>query len=105
MTAKEFITGLPERVNPDALEGLETVFHFDVEGDEGGQYTVNLKDNTIEVEEGLNGEARCAVKTTADNFMAVISGKLNPMMAVLTGKLKITNQGEMLKYAKIFGIM
>jgi len=27
------------------------------------------------------------------------------MLAVLTGKVKISNQGEMMKYAKIFGLM
>jgi hypothetical protein len=27
------------------------------------------------------------------------------MMAMMTGKLKISNPGEMLKYAKMFGLM
>jgi putative sterol carrier protein len=105
MTAKEFITGLPERVNPDALEGLETVFHFNISGDDGGQYTVSLKDQQLKVEEGLLGEARCTVTTSDENFMGIIRGTLNPMMAVFSGKLKTSNPGELLKYSKIFGIM
>ena len=35
----------------------------------------------------------------------LLNKDVNPMMALLTGKLKISNQGEMLKYAKIFGLM
>ncbi|MBK8429598.1 MAG: hypothetical protein IPL27_28240 [Lewinellaceae bacterium] len=35
----------------------------------------------------------------------MLSGDLNPMMAMMTGKLKISNPGEMLKYAKMFGLM
>jgi putative sterol carrier protein len=45
------------------------------------------------------------VTTTAESFEKLISGSLNPMMAMMTGKLKISHPGEMLKYAKIFGLM
>lgn len=105
MTSTEFIHALPKKVNPDAIAGMETTFHFDVEGEGGGQYTVVLKDGKMEVVSGLIGESKCTVKTTNDNFMAVINGTLNPLMAIMMGKLKINNQGEMLKYAKIFGLM
>ena len=53
----------------------------------------------------MTDEPKCVVRATGDNFVGLASGDLNPMMAVLTGKVKITNQGEMLKYAKIFGLM
>lgn len=105
MTATEFINSLPERANADALGDKETIFHFDVSGDGGGQYTVKVKDGKIHVTPGVEDEARCTVKTTNDNFMAVINGTLNPLMAIMTGKLKISNQGELLKYAKIFGLI
>jgi len=45
------------------------------------------------------------VSGSDQNFMGIVTGKLNPMMAILTGKVKISNQGEMLKYAKMFGLM
>ena len=105
MTAKEFIHSLPSRVNQDAIADKETTFHFDVEGEGGGQYTVTIKDGKTEVQEGLIGEAKCVVKTNNDNFLGVINGTLNPLMAIMMGKLKLSNQGEMLKYAKIFGLM
>lgn len=105
MNATEFINSLPERANADALADKETVFHFDVSGEGGGQYTVSVKDGKINVTPGAEGDARCTVKTTNDNFMAVINGSLNPLMAIMMGKLKISNQGELLKYAKIFGLL
>ena len=105
MTAKEFLMGLPEKVQPEALEGMETTFHFDIEGEGGGQVTVKVKDGSCVAEEGLDGEASCVVSAKEDNLMNVLKGKLNPLMAVLTGKLKISNQKEMFKYAKIFGLM
>ena len=105
MTAKEFLEELPAKVNKDAIEGLETVFHFDLQGDEGGQYTLELKDGALSFKEGLDGDAKCAIKAKAKNFVKLAAGDLNPMMAILTGKIKISDQGEMLKYAKIFGLL
>ncbi len=105
MTAKDFILNLPEKVNTAALEGMQTVFHFDIQGDNGGQYTVKVDDGKIATTEGLEGEPKCTIKAKDTDLVGVVKGDLNPMMAVLTGKIKISNQGEMIKYAKIFGLM
>ena len=105
MTSTEFLKGLPAKVSGDVLEGLETLFHFDLAGDGGGQYTIEVCDNKLTVSDGLVGEAKCVVSAKSNDFVDVVSGKSNPMMAVLMGKIKISNQGEMIKYAKIFGLM
>ncbi len=100
---KKFLFDLPQKASPDALEGLSTIFHFDI--GESGQFTVQVDDGKMNVTEGLTGEANCKVTTSAESFSKLISGDLNPMMAMMTGKLKISNPGEMLKYAKMFGLM
>ena len=71
----------------------------------GGQYTVKVADKNLNVETGLNGEPKCVVKAKSSDLVDVVTGKSNAMMAVLMGKIKISNQGEMIKYAKIFGLM
>ena len=44
MTAREFILGLPAKVNPEALTGKsDTNFHFKLDGDGGGDFTAELK--------------------------------------------------------------
>ena len=103
MTSRDFLYRLPDKVSPGAIEGHETIFHFDIEG--GGQHTVQVADGKVNVSEGLTGEASCVVRTSEEHFLKLIHGDLNPMMAILTGKVKISNQGEMLRYAKIFGLM
>ncbi|MBK9104960.1 MAG: SCP2 sterol-binding domain-containing protein [Saprospiraceae bacterium] len=105
MTSRDFLYGLPSKVSPSAIEGLDTVFHFDLDGESGGQYTITVADQKVTVADGLIGEPKCVVRTSGENFINLATGELNPMMAVLTGKVKITNQGEMLRYAKIFGLM
>lgn len=100
---KAFLENLPNKVNPAAVEGMTSRFHFDVTG--LGQYTVNLDNGKLDVSEGLAGEPSCKVTASAETLAKVLSGDTNPMMAMMTGKLKISNPGEMLKYAKIFGLM
>jgi putative sterol carrier protein len=103
MDVKQFLFDLPSKVDPSAIDGMSTLFHFDM-GDSGA-YTVQLANGKMDVSEGLTGEPTCKVTTTAETLSKVISGDTNPMMAMMTGKLKISNPGEMLKYAKIFGLM
>lgn len=103
MTVQEFFEKLPSKVNPDAVAGMNSVFHFDV-GD-AGQYTLSLTDGKLDVKQGLEGEATCSVKASQETLMGLLSKDVNPMMAMMTGKLKISNPGEMLKYASLFGLM
>jgi len=105
MTARDFILDLPNRVNSAALTGLDTTFHFDISGDTGGQFSVMVGNDEVHVEEGLIGDPKCVVSVKDTNLEALLSGKLNPMMAMMTGKVKVSSTGEMMKYAKVFGLM
>ena len=105
MTSREFLYALPSKVPPESIKGLETLFHFELEGEGGGKYTLKVADDKFTVTDGLNGNPTCVVRASEETFHKLISGDLNPMMAVLTGKIKISNQGEMLRYAKLFGLM
>ena len=105
MTAKEFLSSLPARVPLDAIEGVDTLFHFDISGDGGTQATIGIKDGEVKFEDGLQGDPKCVVSASQENLKKVLSGSLNPMMAMMTGKIKISNTAEMMKYAKIFGLM
>ncbi len=105
MTSKEFLMNLPQKLNTNVLEGLNTTFHFDLTGDQGGQVTIQVNLGHMTVEEGLIGEPSCKVTATEEDFKKVLKGELNPMMAILTGKLKISNQMEMTKFAKLLGWM
>lgn len=104
MTAQEFLTGLPAKIKPEALEGVETTFHFNL--DSGAiQKTLRAAGGKLEMLDGLVGEPKCAVSAKSETLMKIVKGEENAMMAVMMGKIKISNPGEMMKYAKLFGIM
>ncbi len=104
-TAKEIILSIPGRVPADKIGNSETCFHLTITGEGGGQFTVTAKDGKVEAVEGLHGEAKCTMACSAILFHELLAGKANPMMAVFTGKLKISNKTEVMKYAQLFGIM
>lgn len=104
MTAQDFLAGLPAKIKPEALNGVETTFHFNL--DSGAlQKTLRVADGKLEILDGLVGEAKCAVTAKSETLMKLVKGEENPMMAVMMGKIKLSNPGEMMKYAKLFGIM
>lgn len=105
METFDFLMNLPNKVNALALEGMNTCFHFDLEGEGGGQVSVIVENGHMLSKEGLIGTANCVIKAQASDLKKVFKGELNPMMAILTGKLKISNQSEMLKFAKLLGWM
>jgi acyl-CoA dehydrogenase len=101
-TAKEIMLSLPQRLKADKAAGVDTVFHFNIAGPNGGSFTVIVKDNQCTVTEGLHGEAKCVVNTTDTVYEDVELGRTNPQMAVMMGKIKISNLGEMMKFAGLF---
>lgn len=68
MTSKEFLQGLPTKINADVIANLSTTFHFDFSEDNGGQVTVNLEEGKVNVSEGFTGTPSCTIKCTDENF-------------------------------------
>ena len=96
---------LPERVEPSLLKDIQTLFHFNIAGQGGGEFTIEVADEKITVIEGLEGAPKCKIQSDNENFIGVVTGRSNPVMAILMGKIKISNQAELMKYAKMFGLM
>lgn len=103
MSAKEFLSSLVNKEIPEELAATPTTFHFNFGAD--ANYTVLSKDGKVEFHDAFIGTPECTVKAEADDFMSIVNGDTNPMMAMMMGKLKISNPSAMLKYAKVFGIM
>ncbi len=101
-SARELLFDLENKYDSSKVDA-NSVFHFNFSDE--GTYTVTVQDGTCKVTEGENGEAKCVVTTKAQTFVDVLAGKVNPTMAVMTGKLKVSNIGEMMKFAKPFGLM
>lgn len=101
-TAADIIRSLSARFRPEKAGDYASVFHFDLSGEGGGQFTVTIESGACKVEEGLQGQAKCAVTSTAATYSDIEFGRTNAEMAFMTGKIKISNVGEMLRFVKLF---
>jgi putative sterol carrier protein len=82
-----------------ALEGKDFVgsLKFDC-GDDG---LIVLADGTAVT---VDRDADCTLRHSRENLIALLKGKLNPMMAIATGKLKLSgNPTIALGLAKLIG--
>ncbi|MBX7226644.1 MAG: acyl-CoA dehydrogenase family protein [Chitinophagales bacterium] len=101
-TAQDILRSLPKRIKSEKAAGFSTIFHFNLSGETGGQFTVFVKDGKCTVEDGLLETADCVVTAKASTYEEVELGKLAPEMAVMSGQLQISNLGAMMGFAKLF---
>lgn len=101
-TAKEIVLALPERFKADAAGGDSGVFHFIIEGENGGEFSVNVENGACTTSEGLNGDPDCVIRADAADFEDAELGRTNKQMAVMMGKIKISNLGAMMKFMTMF---
>jgi putative sterol carrier protein len=99
-SVQEFFEGLPSRVSPDRIEGMNNRYVFEIEG--AGTWTVVVADGAITVTEGV-GDADTTFSTSEENFEKIVAGEQNPTTAYMTGKLKIKgDMGAAMKLQKLF---
>jgi len=78
--------------DPNKAKTVNAIYQFDLTGDGGGTWTVDLTQPKVLAGAGATA-AQCTITMTATDFIDIIAEKLNPQMAFLQGKLKI--KGDM----------
>lgn len=88
--------------NADKAQGVNATILFDLSGDNGGAYWVKIANGTVESGEGQTNSPDMTLKASADDFYALVTGNLNPMQAVMMGKIKISDVQLGMKMMNIF---
>jgi putative sterol carrier protein len=103
MTPKEIFAEMPKNINADAAKGMNSTIQFNLAGDNGGQWYVNIKDGKAEVQEGTAPSPNMTLSMSAQDYVDMIMGKLNGQMAFMSGKLKISgDMGLAMKMQSLF---
>ena len=91
----EIFARMPEAFRAERAAGVDVVFQFDITGSGGGQWQVEVKDGNCRVQEGKHPSPTTTIGMQADDFVALIEGRLDAMQAFTSGKLKVG--GDMMK--------
>jgi putative sterol carrier protein len=84
----EFFASLPDRADPERIHELNHSYLFDITG--SGKWLVEVQDGTVTVTDNASGPADVTFKMTTANWEKIQARKLNPMVAYMTGKLKVS---------------
>jgi len=104
-TVQEIFENMNEGFHPDRAEGVDAIFQFDLTGANGGKYWVKVADKQVHVEQGEHASPTMTLTATADDYLALVNGELNPMMAFMQGKIKVKgDMGLALKLQAMFGL-
>jgi putative sterol carrier protein len=92
----QLVESIEER--SETLSTLGYRVRFDLT--DGGSILVDATGGSVDVSTAEGGEADTVMKLSSDNLLKLIHGKLSPMMAFSTGRLKVQgSQGVAMKLA------
>ncbi len=91
----EIFEGLPNAFQADKASGVDVVFQFNISGSGGGHWYASIKDAACEVKEGTHDSPTTTILMSDEDFVGLMSGKVNAMQAYTTGKLKV--EGDLMK--------
>ncbi len=91
--AKAIMDSMMERFRPDKAEGVDMKFGYNLTGEEGGQWTVTVRDQTCTVSEGLAADCTVTLIMGADIFVGLNTGKIDGAAAFGAGQVSI--EGDM----------
>ncbi|MBR6344832.1 MAG: SCP2 sterol-binding domain-containing protein [Lachnospiraceae bacterium] len=103
MTFEELLTKVRDLASKTDASGRDFLaVQVNITGKEGGVFYVEVKDGRINVEPYEYNDRNCAITINMTNFNKLIDGKLDPILAFTTGKLKVDGDaGKALEFSKL----
>jgi putative sterol carrier protein len=102
-TVHDLFEQMPQSFQPAATAGIDAVIQFAIEGEGGGNWVAVIRNGALSLAEGLSENPSLTIRATAEDYLAIGTGKLNEQLAFMTGR--ITARGNTLlamKLPKIF---
>ncbi len=88
-TPQEFFEkSLPTRFKPEKAVGVDVVTQLNVTGPEGGSWIVTVKDQKLQVTEGVHPSPTLTLKINDADFMDLVNGKLSAERAFFSGRVQ-----------------
>ncbi len=95
------VQSIPQRFRPEKAGDYQGTFHFDIT-DGGYPFTVHIADGQCTLVTQLEGTPKCVIKTKEKTYVALETGEANAQMALMMGKVKVSNLAAMMEFSKMF---
>jgi len=101
-TPKEAFEVIRKKFDPSKAAGVDCVVQMNISGDKGGDWIMIIKDQKLEIKEGVHPSPVITIKMKDTDWVDMASGKLSGERAFMTGKLKF--KGDMATAMKLRGL-
>ncbi len=89
-TVQELFDLIPKYFRPEEAGNTQVTAQFDIHGDGGGQWFVQVAEGNLTVAEGAVLEHQFHVTASAQDCLNMANGHLNPLETYLSGRVQIT---------------
>ena len=93
------VMGKRIEAKPELIEKVSAIYQFDVTGDDGGTWWVDLKNGPGGVHQGAADRPNCTITMATDDFIGMMTGQIDGQQAFMQGKLKVS--GDMILATKL----
>jgi epoxyqueuosine reductase QueG/putative sterol carrier protein len=102
-SARAFFEAIPLTFQRGQARGWKGTFHFDLTGSPPVQATVRIDDGSLEIEKGHVGTPDVSIQADGQVWIDVVTKRRNPVLAVITGRLKVKGDRSLLgRFAACF---
>ena len=103
LTPADIFAKTAENLIPEKAAEITAAVAFDLSGEEGGQWTVNVANGDCDVVDGIADGADATISMDGGDYVDMMTGKLNPMMAFMGGKVKVSGDlNTVMKFQTLF---
>ena len=78
---------LPARFKPERAKGIDVVAQVNIDGSNGGEWTVTIRNQKMEVTVGTHQSPTLVIGMAEADFLDLVNGKLSGEKAFFTGKI------------------
>jgi putative sterol carrier protein len=90
VTVQQLMERMPKAFIPEKAVGVDAVVQYKLTGDGGGDWIITIKDGACAVQPGTTPTPAMTLAADATDYRDMITGTLNPMMAFMQGKIKLS---------------
>ncbi len=96
-SVKELFSTLPLVFQRNQSEGMDTTYHFSFTGEEELQRTVIIRNKTIEIHEGLTGEANIRINANSRTWLRFLNKETHILWALITRRIRVKGSLSLLQ--------
>ncbi|XHH08224.1 MAG: SCP2 sterol-binding domain-containing protein [Candidatus Bathyarchaeia archaeon] len=92
-TPQEFFeTALPARFKPEKAKGIDVTVQINLTGNNPSDWAITIKDQKIQAVQGTIPEPKLTLKTTVNDFLDLVNGKISAERAFFSGKINFKGE-------------